>query len=209
MDDGGATEHVATVQDSAFGVSEAQGPTARLPEGGLHDQPERLLTSAAAPMIQILGLFLTVGAFLAWRGGGDVELPTVVLVLALVVLLVGLVFAWRGDAILGFVVGAHWLLVSAVFLLVCAVVVPAVVLLPSVRLTLSTAPVAIVGVVSLVGPMLEGAQHGRASRSARRAEGAQRSGDRLFNTVVSYLAWQIPLAAVVLVGALWIAGVSA
>lgn len=193
MDDGGATEGQRTT---------GQGVTDEARE-----EPERLLTSAAAPMIQVLGLFLTVGAFLAWRGGGDVELPTVVLVLAVVVLLVGLLFAWRGDAILGFVVGAHWLLVTAVFVLVCAAVVPAVVLLPHVRLTLSTAPVAIIGVVSLLGPMLEGAQHGRASRTTRRAGGAQGSSDRLFNTVVSYLAWQIPLAAGALVGALWLADV--
>lgn len=167
-----------------------------------------LLASVAAPMIQILGLFLTVGAFLAWRGGGDVELPTVALVLAGVVVLVGAAFAWRGDALLGFVVGGRPLVVASAFLVLSAVILAAVLLLPSVRLTLSTAPVAIIGAVSLLGPMAEAAQHRRSSRAARRAGARAGSPDRLFNTVLGYLVWQVPLAAVLLVGVLWIADVA-
>ncbi|MEP7793422.1 hypothetical protein [Sanguibacter sp. 25GB23B1] len=181
--------------------------TSETTDGG-SDGSEALLTSVAAPMIQILGLFLTVGAFLAWRGGGDVELPTVALVLAGVVVLVGAAFAWRGDALLGFVVGGSPVVVASAFVLLSVLVLAAVLLLPSVRLTLSTAPVAIIGVVSLVGPMAEAVQHRRSSRGGRREGVRAASRDRLFNTVLGYLVWQIPLAAVLLVGALWLADVT-
>ena len=166
------------------------------------------LSSVAGPMIQILGLFLTVGAFLAWRGGGDVELPTVALVLAGVVVVVGAAFAWRGDTLLGLVVSGRPVVVASAFLLLCALILAAVVLLPSVHLTLSTAPVAIIGVVSLVGPLVEAVQHRRASGATRRSEAAEASPDRLFNTVLAYLVWQVPLAAVLLVGALWFVDVT-
>jgi hypothetical protein len=178
--------------------------TSETAEGGA----DTLLTSVAAPMIQILGLFLTVGAFLAWRGGGDVELPTVALVLAGVVVLVGAAFAWRGDALLGFVVGGRPFVVASTFVVFSAVVLAAVLLLPSVRLTLSTAPVAIVGVVSLLGPMAEAAQHRRSSRAARVAGAHGAAPERLFNAVLGYLVWQIPLAAVLLVGILWLVDVA-
>lgn len=171
--------------------------------------PGALLTSVAAPMIQILGLFLTVGAFLAWRGGGDVELPTVGLVLAAVVVVVGAAFAWRGDALLGLVVSGRPVMVAAAFVLLCGIVLAAVVLLPPVHLTLSTLPVAVIGVASLLGPWVEAVQHRRASVVQRGADAASAAPDRLFNTVLAYLVWQVPLAAVLLVGALWMSGAAA
>ena len=147
--------------------------------GAQDDAPAALLGSVAAPMIQILGLFLTVGAFLAWRGGGDVELPTVALVLAGVVVVVGIAFAWRGDTLLGLVVSGRPVVVASAFVTLCGLILAAVVLLPSVHLTLSTAPVAIIGVVSLVGPMVEAAQHRRSSGGDRRAGAANGAPDRL------------------------------
>ncbi|PFG32752.1 hypothetical protein [Sanguibacter antarcticus] len=176
---------------------------------GAHDEdPDALLASVAGPMIQILGLFLTVGAFLAWRGGTDVELPTVALVLAGVVVVVGAAFAWRGDALLGFVVSGRLVVVTSVFVVLTALVLAAVVLLPAVHLTLSTVPVAIVGVVSLVGPMVEAGQHRRSTRGRARAGARAPAPDRLFNVVLGFLVWQIPLAAVLLVGGLWLADVT-
>lgn len=177
--------------------------------GAVGEVPGALLTSVAAPMIQILGLFLTVGAFLAWRGGRDVELPTVGLVLAAVVVVVGIAFAWRGDALLGLVVSGRPLTVAAVFVALCGIVLAAVVLLPPVHLTLSTLPVAIIGVASLLGPLVEAVQHRRASMVQRGAGAERGAPDRLFNTVLAYLVWQVPLAAVLLVAVLWMSGAAA
>ncbi|MBI9114413.1 hypothetical protein [Sanguibacter suaedae] len=189
-------------------TARATGPTDVPPAQG------EILHSVTPALLQVLGLFLVLGSCLAWQRDGDVVLGTPGIVIAAVVLLVAVLLAWRGEALLGFVVAAPWPSVTGVFLAVCALVVGALHLLPSVHLSVAWPPLAIVGAVTLLGPLLEALQHSVRQRRARRAaperatagSGGPPPAPRLFNTVLSFLVWQIPLAAVLLVVILLLVG---